>query len=731
MISRQFAVELPLQAEASQQEVLRLWQVAQSRKWLIGGLIAAGVLLALGYTAVQVPLYSAETTVELLSLNRDFLNLKDVDPTSGPGAEVSIATQVQLLRSSTLVERAVKRVENRNLKQLETGPAYPVIGILGFRRPPARVDAAIAAAAANLAIQPRGDSQLVEIATQSTDARVAAEFANALAQEYIERSLELRWNSYQRTGEWLAKKVGELREKLKKSETELLDHASRGGFMFGTEEQNPTRAKLEQLQAEYSTAQAARMARQSKYEQISTTPSDDALNAGEYPSLSTSTQKLNDLRRELADLRAIYAPAHYKVKQAEAQIASVEAAARKERGAILDSLRSEYETSRRREALLQQAYEKQLKLASQQASNLINYGILKREVETTRNLYESMLQRVNEAGTAAALRESSARVIDLASPSSKPSHPNPARNVVFGVICGVFVAVVLTGLQELQDSSMKTPEDVMSTLQLPGLGVIPSALPDGTIRRSLPLLTRSERGMQLTKWNGEGGPLVESFRSVLLSLMYSSPTSDKSLVVVVASPSAQEGKTTVTSNLGAALASSGRRVLVVDADVRRPALHKACGVENVFGVSDMLHSGKPMSEYNIEEIARPTEVKNLYILSAGTGGSEGPWVDSRRLIEFVARCRHAFPTVLIDTPPILAFADSRVWARCSDGAVLVVRAGGTPRVAAKLAARRFLEDATPVIGTILNDWDPKQFGHGYARYHAPYTFDRYENQKQS
>lgn len=720
-IDRYRPLEISAESESGPLDLGRCWQIARSNKWIIAGSAAMGVLAAVVFTIFQVPLYRGEASLEILHLNRDFLNLKDVEPTA-TSSEISTATQVQLLRSSTLIRRAVERVRSKKLAAPKVGPEYPIVGRFGFRRRAADIESSIATAAANVDIQPRGDSQLVEVLTASTNPDVAAEFANALAAEYIERSLELRWASYHKTGDWLAKRIGELKDKLKRSETELLEHASRGGFTFGNEEQNPTRAKLEQLQAEYSAAQADRMAKQSRYEQTAIASATDALNAAESPSLAIGTQKLHDLRRELAELRTIFTPAHYKVKQVEAKIAAVEAGIVNDRSDLVNGLRNEYEASRRREALLQQAYESHLKFASQQASNLINYAMLKRDVETTRNLYESMLQKVNDAGTAAALRESSARIVDPASPESRPVHPRPARNVAFGVICGVFLAVVLVGFRELNDSSMKTPDEVRTALRLPELGVIPSAaLNGGPVRRNLPLLSGDVKDVQLVKWRGGGGPLVESFRSVLLSLMYSSPNSDRSLVVVIASAGPGEGKTTVTVNLGAALAESGRRVLIVDADVRRPNLHRACGIDNTVGVWDILSEDKPVREYAIEEIVKETEVRNLFVLTAGKRGDRAPQFESRRPIELIAACREAFPNVLIDTPPILSFADSRIWARSSDGVVLVVRAGDTPRVAAKLAVRRVLEDATPIIGTILNDWDPAQFGGGYGRYYAPYA----------
>jgi len=218
--------------------------------------------------------------------------------------------------------------------------------------------------------------------------------------------------------------------------------------------------------------------------------------------------------------------------------------------------------------------------------------------------------------------------------------------------------------------------------------------------------------------------LAETFRSTLASILFSSDNASSPCIMVVTSCSPMAGKTTVTSNLGIALSEINRRVLLIDADLRKPRLQYVFNVENRWGLTDLLRDSRPVDEYPLENLALPTEVPGLSVLPGGTSRhSIANLLFSPRLPQLLRRLRRDFDAVLIDTPPMLQISDARILGRLSDGVILVFFANHTSRDAAMTAVERLREDRIPVLGTILNHWDPKKspshlnYYEGYYRYY--------------
>ncbi len=223
----------------------------------------------------------------------------------------------------------------------------------------------------------------------------------------------------------------------------------------------------------------------------------------------------------------------------------------------------------------------------------------------------------------------------------------------------------------------------------------------------------------MISWNQKTSLLAESFRTTLTSILFSaSGTAERPRVLVLTSASPKEGKTTVVSNLAISLADINQKVLVIDADMRRPQQHAVFGVANEHGLSDLLLSKTPLDDAMLAGACAPTAVPGLYVMpSGGSRRNASSLLHSHRLAELVQLARQKFDTVVIDTPPMVNIADARVVARFGDALILVVRSGVTTRDAALLAKTRFAEDGIPILGTILNFWNPKTPGYGYYRYY--------------
>ena len=624
-------------------------------------------------------------------------------------------------------------------------PANDALGVvrasLGVAPTAPAWEEAVAYAMARLQITPVKDSRIVQITSESTVPQVAADYVNTVASEFIKQTVEDRWSLYQSTSTYLARAQQDLKSQLENAERQLLDYASASGLVVTTKDENIVEQKLVQLQAEASRAQADRIAKESVYRTAMAQPA-ESLGMLDQGPMGRYQEKLTDLRRELADLSTSLTPEHPRVKRLQAQIEALESSKSLESTNILTRMRSDYESALHREKQLVADLTNQSNVLSSQDQKLIRYKMLQREAETYRTLYETTLQKGKEAGVASALRPVSVRIVDAARAPKRPSKPNLLMNLGLGLLggCGIGVALVL--FRERADGSIRVPGSIPVYLNLRELGVIPSAaaepdLPALSMQktwRALPSAASDSRQrakspgamierVELATWNRKSSVLAESFRATLTSILSSGHTPDDRQVILVTSPSPQEGKSTVITNLAIALAEIDQRVLLIDADLRRPRLHTILNQANTWGLSDLLRESAPCEDYPPEALSRTTHIPRLSFLPSGPGSANvSRLLHSARMVSLLERFRNDFDAVLIDTPPVLQVADARILSRLVDAVVLVFRAGYTTRETAAMAVNVFDGDGVPVLGTVLNDWNPRTMGRGYypSNYLAAY-----------
>jgi polysaccharide biosynthesis transport protein len=413
----------------------------------------------------------------------------------------------------------------------------------------------------------------------------------------------------------------------------------------------------------------------------------------------------------------------------EAQIAALEAPLEEQRKNILTSLKNEYDAALKRESLLATEYNQQAHVVSGQNGEMDRYGFLKREVDATRTLYDSMLQKMKEASIASALRASNIRVVDRADVPTAPYKPDVRQSTATGVLAGLFLGIVFAVYRERADRTLQDPGDAEYYLGVPELGVIPKGTIEetGTGARRLEADAPSPR-IELMAFSEKNSLIAESFRTVLTSIMFSGEMSLRSRVLVITSASPKEGKTTVTCNLSTAIAEVQSSVLLIDADMRRPRLHTVFQVENGLGLSDLLASREPLRWSDIEPLVRDSGVPGLKLMTSGNSRHKATsLLYSPRLGELMELVRERFDTTVFDTPPMINIADARLMGRLADGLIMVVRSSQTSRDAAMMAKQRLGEDGSPLLGVILNGWNPEAPGYshyrnyyeGYKHYYGP------------
>jgi len=337
-------------------------------------------------------------------------------------------------------------------------------------------------------------------------------------------------------------------------------------------------------------------------------------------------------------------------------------------------------------------------------------------------LYDQLLQRTKAIGVASAAQANRVRILDPAEPASRPTKPEPIANLITGLLCGLAAAFAVVIGREFVDSSLRAPGESQFHLKVPELGVIPEhrRLPEPSEQSASRALNNSEQSatpVELITWQDRPSAIAESFRGALASILVSGNGMVRPHVLLLTSASRGEGKTSVTSNLGLALAEIGQTVLLLDADMRKPHLHDIFNVPNTWGLSDLLREKSPLDTCPLAAIARKTEIPNLSLLPGGPGAvSIANLLYSNRMAMLLERLRKEFDIVLIDTPPMLHIADARILGRLTDGAILIVRASKTTREAARAAKQRLVDDGIPILGTILNAWDlkaSKRYGYSY------------------
>jgi capsular exopolysaccharide synthesis family protein len=438
------------------------------------------------------------------------------------------------------------------------------------------------------------------------------------------------------------------------------------------------------------------------------------------------------LRREKAALETTFTAKHPKVQKVDAQLASLEKAFRNETQGVINRIRNDYEIALRQEKSLTSAYASQSQRVSAIGGKAAQFNALKREVETLRQMYQSLLMQANQTGMTNSVPVAPIRLVDPSSPARQPAQPVPAVNISFGAVAGLLLAGGIVFLRERLDSRVKSPGLSRVILNAPELGVIPSTGLDHQVKGLLGKLRKDETGHNGTGeigfWEGRPSVLAESFRGTLASLLRTKDEFGRPpQVALVTSSGPGEGKTMISANLGIALAETGRRILLVDGDFRRPRLHQIFRMPNERSLMDLLQEDTPVAAYPVDALGMATPFEGLYLLPNRLGrGNITQALYSPRLPEVISRLREHYDMILIDSPPVLHLADARIVAKLVDGVILVIRAGKTDREVAVEAYQRICEDGLSLIGTVLNDWNPA----GTSKHYYYYSYSQTDKQSE-
>ncbi len=691
----------------------------RSNLWLIAAIIAATFALALAATLIQTKRYTAATTIQINDSSGRILSNQD-----NPGDEQStnfydtdrfLKTQTDIIRSRGLalrVAQKLKLVGNQAFYSSQEVPA-PESDATAEEQ---RIDA-IALLRDNLTIELPRDSRIITIRFESTDAEMSAQIVNAYAGEFIQSNLQRKFDSSSYARTFLAEQLDEAKIKLESSER-ALNAYSRDTGLIRTENagsngkegsagagNSVVTASLLQINTAANEATAKRIEAEGRWRSISGTP---LLGAPEVVRNATVAGLLTErakLEGELAEERSRHLEDYPTVKSKQQQLDTLNQQIQQAAANVRSAVRSEYQSALSAEQQLNAQLNRLKGETLTEQDSTVQYGLLAREVDTNRAVYDGLLERYKTLNAIAGVSLSNVNVIDQAEAPAKPSSPNLFKNLALGLLFGIGLATVTVFFKDQFDDSIRVPEDVEPKLGLPLLGVVPKA-------------ASGEPGDTLSD---PKSPISEAYNSLRGSLLYST-SSGLPQVMLITSAQPSEGKTTSSFAIASGFARMGKRTLLIDADMRRPSLHRRANLSNDKGLSTLLTSRQP-----IAEVAIALEQDYLSVLPAGPiPPSPTELLSNSRIEELLREAAQNFDVVLVDSPPVLGLADSPLMAALVDGVIFVVEADRSRRGSLKTSLRRLRAMRAVMLGAVLTKFDPLKSGNRYSEYYG-YEYYQYED----
>jgi exopolysaccharide transport family protein len=705
---------LPAQ-ESTLREYMR---VLIKRKWMVISVIA-GIFLTVAIASLrQTPIYEAVGRIAVNKADPNLITFKDSGPVVDYYDQSDLDTEVRILQSDLMALQVIRQL---NLDKRPEFGGHADAKTSNLVADPLQADSnrtssLLSAFRGNLHVTLIPNTRIIEIHYNSTDPQLAAGAVNTLASTYVEQNFKTKFESTMQASDWLSKQLVDLQMKVETSQEKLVRYQKEHEILGTDEKTNIITEKLDELNKEMTAAESDRMEKEAVYRQTQSNDPDAiaaAIIADSSGNASAATSGLLDklreqqanLRIQVADLSTQFGPQYPKVAQLNSQLKEIDHQLQSETNKAVDHLKGQYLAALQRENMLRASFEKQKQEANKLNESAIEYSILKRDLDSNRTLYEGLLEKLKEAGVTAGLRSNNFRIIDAARVPTSPSEPNIPRNLTFALMLGVISGVGLAFILENMDNTVRTPEQATALSGLPALGMIPlgsKSVSHGPTGKRLVLTPiSSKEAVETVTQVRPQSQMAESYRALRTSLLLSNLGAPPK-VIMVTSARPQEGKTTTSINTAIVLAQKGVRVLLIDADLRRPSVHKTLGMGPRSGLSNVL-TGSATAQ---QAITTSPVLPNLFILPAGTPPpNPAELLASSNMRDLIAELRAEFDHIVIDTPPTLSVTDAVVLSPRADATILVIRSGQTTKQALRRARDILTQVNAHVAGVLLNAVD--------------------------
>lgn len=684
-----------------------LW-VLRRHLWSIVAFVVVCVAATAIVSSRLTPLYEATTTIEVdRRMPAGIIGEEGRSGAMWSDADQFLATQVRMLQSDSVLRPVVRQYK----LSVEEGEDAAL---------PSTVRENAPVKLRNLKVTRPPNTYLLLVSFRSPDPRLSAQVANAIASSYIQHTYEIRYRATVGLSSFMEKQLEELKAKMERSSAMLAQFEKELNLINPEEKTNILSSRLLQLNTEYTNAQAERVRKEAAFNSVRSGVPEAAESSSQSESLKKLMERLNDVEEKFAEVKTHFGANHPEYRRAAARVEELKAQIEQSRRSIIRRAELEFKEAANREEMLKKEVASTKAELDRLNARSFEYQALKREAEADKSLYEELVRKIKEAGVNASFQNSWIRVADQARPPLKPVFPDLKLNLVLAFLFSTMFAVGAAIVSDRLDRTVRDPEVAARTLNVDVLCSLPQVK---MWRKQLGSVEGNPQTTAIALLDPEDRNRA-SFNDAVHTLLNSILLSEnargmKSLLVTSACPS--EGKSTVAAHLASAHASQGYRTLLVDCDLRRPSVNRLFGFNGKRGLSQVISHGVAWEE----TVVKVEGIENLEILPAGSAPRLAAHSVGKMLRQVLKEALESYDFVVIDTPPVLGFAETLELATLADGVLLVASAGQSERKAVQTAVQTLTRLRVNLLGMVLNQVSATTTnGYYYYGYHGKY-YNRY------
>lgn len=687
------------------------WRLVLKHKIIIGLILVTALVLGVVVTLLMTPIYTSSSTLQIDREAARVLNVDDAQPREAMiQGEEFFQTQYGLLRSRSLAERVSESLgltrSNAFLETMGVEPPSSTLPAEALRTE--RRERVLKALEDNLSVSPVRGSRLVIVSFSSPDRNLSARVTTSFAENFIQSNLDRKFQSSVYARRFLEDRIEQTRARLEDAERQLVTYAVQQQIINVNDSRAPgenqslAASDLVAINAALSEATAKRVTAEANWRQARTATNSALNGVLNNPTAQRLSEESARLKAQYEQKLTIYKPDFPEMEQLSAQIREIDLQISGIGVGVKNSIRNEYEAAVREEVALRRRVDALKVDVLDLRDRSIQYNILQRELDTSRTLYDGLLQRYKEVGVTGGITTNNVSIVDNAEPAQEPSSPRLLLNMAIATLLGLGLGFVTVFVMEALDESIANPDDVESKLHIPVLGTVP----------------KLDKNMSpATALADSRSPFAEAYQSLRTALAFSTPDGPpRSLLVTSSRPG--EGKSTTAKAIAQTMAGVGKKVLLVDGDLRNPSMHRSMGVDNDRGMSNLL-SGS----ITLEDIVFNTDIPNLSFIPCGPlPPNPAELWGSDRVRRFIDDALTRYDHVIIDGPPVLGFADAPLIAASVTGVAFVVESQGTRRGQARGAMRRLQMGSVHILGVVLTKFNTKAASYGSYDYSYDYHY---------
>jgi capsular exopolysaccharide synthesis family protein len=698
-----------------------LW-ILRRHSWKIAAFVAACVLATAVLSSRLQPIYESTATVDVdRQAPSEVVGQDSTRASSAPNdADQFLATQIKLIQSDAVLRPAAEQFHllerEGQLKKLSAEKAQAtvrapvVLKRLKVTRPP--------------------NTYLLLISYRSPDPNLAADAANAIATSYLNHTYNIRIRSSASLSSFMEKQLDELKAKMETSSLALAQFEKDLDVINPEEKTNILSSRLLQLNTEYTAAQGERVSKEAAWNAMKSGSLEAAQVSSQGAELAQLDQTLNQARQRFALVKSTYGPTHPEYRKAASELAEVERQFESTRNNIAERIEVEYREAMNREQMLEKTVAASKAEWDRINSRSFEYQQLKQEAEADKALYNELIRKIREADINAGFQNNNIRIADLARPPLKPVFPNLPLNLMLALLFSTLLAVCAALLQDSLDTTLRDPKEASRFLGTDVIGTMPVDRRAAELPRSVApeppvaMVAKAAGNGNRKGYYRSTSDFEEAVRTIRNTILLSDFEGRlRSIVLTSAAPS--EGKSTIAAHLAIANADRGKKTLLVDADLRRPSLHTKFGISPREGLSNVLTGELPWQDVVIPVDGRP----NLSVLPAGPGSHRAADLIGPRLATLLDEFAKEFDLVILDSPPLLGFAECLQMATAADGVLIISLAGETRRRAVAEVISVLNRLRANIVGVVLNQVSQNTSSEGYS-YYGYYRYGHYRKSEE-